>query len=72
MRGDQMNTRTFGTYLTSIVTFCFAVSLACLGHAATFTLQWDPNSEQDLAGYKLHYGTVSGEYFVTIDLPWRI
>ncbi len=26
------------------------------------TLTWDPNSEADLAGYKLHYGTSSGSY----------
>ena len=27
--------------------------------AGTVSLQWDPNTEADLAGYKLHYGTSS-------------
>lgn len=31
-------------------------------------LEWSPNSEADLAGYKLHYGESSGEYSKTIDV----
>ncbi len=31
------------------------------------TLSWDPNSEDDLAGYKLHYGTSSGGYNQVVD-----
>ncbi len=31
------------------------------------TLTWIPNSEADLAGYKLHYGTSSGSYDQTVD-----
>jgi len=37
-------------------------------NAAELTLAWDANSEEDLAGYKLHYGTQSGNYSVTIDV----
>ena len=25
-------------------------------------LEWKPNQEPDLAGYRLHFGTASGEY----------
>ena len=32
------------------------------------TLIWDPNSEPDLAGYKLHYGLASRSYDTTIDV----
>jgi len=32
------------------------------------TLEWDPNSEPDLAGYKLHYGMASGSYVTTVDV----
>ncbi len=31
-------------------------------HAAEVTLAWDANTETDLAGYKIHYGTASGVY----------
>jgi len=37
-------------------------------HAFTVKLQWDPNTEPDLAGYKLYYGTASRNYSHTIDL----
>ena len=36
--------------------------------AADLTLSWDPNSESDLAGYKLYYGTASGIYGTPITL----
>ena len=29
---------------------------------ADVTLAWDANSEPDVTGYKLHYGTTSGNY----------
>jgi len=32
------------------------------------TLEWDPNSEPDLAGYKLHYGLASRSYGTVIDV----
>ena len=32
------------------------------------TLAWDPNSEPDLAGYKLYIGTSSGNYTQTRNL----
>src|SRR5258706_7688021 len=37
-------------------------------HAATATATWDPNSEPDIAGYKLSYGTQSGVYTTTLDV----
>jgi len=32
------------------------------------TLAWDANTEEDLAGYQIHYGTEAGNYTTTIDV----
>jgi len=42
---------------------------AQLGWAADVLVEWDPNPEADLAGYKLYYGTTSrtqGSYAETV------
>src|SRR2546430_14889919 len=36
--------------------------------AAQVTLAWDPNTETDLSGYKLYYGTSSGSYPSSVDV----
>ncbi len=36
--------------------------LASAAGAAELVVSWDPNTEDDLAGYKLYYGTASGDY----------
>ena len=36
--------------------------------AAQVTLQWNANTEGDLAGYRIHQGTVNGSYSVHIDV----
>jgi Domain of unknown function (DUF4082)/Fibronectin type III domain len=47
--------------------------LLCLGFgklafAASVTLAWNPNSESNLAGYKVQYGTAPGVHPTTIDV----
>jgi hypothetical protein len=37
-------------------------------NAAQVTLAWDKNPESDIAGYKIHYGTVSGSYDYSVDV----
>jgi hypothetical protein len=37
-------------------------------HSAQVTLQWDPNQEEDLAGYRIYYGTSSGDYSYSLDV----
>jgi len=38
--------------------------------ASVLTLAWDPNTEWDLAGYKIYYGTRSGDYDSVIDVGY--
>jgi hypothetical protein len=35
--------------------------------SAQVTLQWDPNLEEDVAGYRVYYGTSSGDYSHYLD-----
>ena len=37
-------------------------------YSAQVTLEWDPNAEPDLAGYKVYYGYASGNYSQVIDV----
>ena len=39
-----------------------------VAYGAAVTLAWDANTEPDLAGYRIHYGTASGDYSHTIDV----
>ena len=41
----------------SLLLVCSASAMA-----GDITIAWDPNSESDLAGYKIYYGTASGVY----------
>ena len=50
------------------------VLLLALGsplYAGEVTLAWDPNTEPDLAGYIVHYGSQSGIYSNRIDVGNR-
>ena len=44
------------------------ILFSVMARAETVTLAWDPNSESDLAGYRLHYGTASRNYTQIIDV----
>ena len=52
--------------------FAGAVSL----EASPMTVEWDANSEPDLAGYVVYYGTASGVYTVNVDVgnqtSWQV
>jgi hypothetical protein len=44
--------------------FCTTVAFA----ETDITLAWDANTEQDLSGYRLHYGNLSGSYSESVDV----
>lgn len=43
---------------TLLITICLLALTVC-AHAADITLQWDANTETDLAGYRVYQGTGS-------------
>ena len=49
------------TGILSALLLLFALSPA-LSAASSLTIAWDPNTEDDLAGYMIYYGTRSGDY----------
>ncbi len=48
--------------------FLFNLILTSIGYSAVVSLSWDPNTDPDLAGYVLYYGTSSGAYSSSISL----
>ncbi len=51
------------------ILYVFAwVILLSPAEAAYLDLGWDPNQEPDLAGYKVYYGTSSGDYINFVDV----
>ncbi len=48
--------------------FALLLGLIAQAQAAQVTLAWDANSEPDLSGYRLYYGTSPGNYTTSITL----
>ena len=51
---------TFATLFLTLASIL--VLLPGSGYSAQVTIAWDANSEPEVAGYKLHYGTSAGQY----------
>jgi hypothetical protein len=52
--------KTKPAFLTLGLVFLLILSLPAAGYAMDVTLAWDANTEPDLAGYTIYYGTESG------------
>lgn len=66
-RRSKNNTSTL--FIVHIAAFLIIFTfLARTAHAAEIMLAWDQNPEQDIAGYKIHYGLESDNYATTIDV----
>lgn len=55
--------------LSGLLVFCLIP--ASFADARELKLAWDPNSESDLAGYKLYYGQKSASYTASVDVGKR-
>ncbi len=54
--------------MTIWMTCVVLIGLAIATHAATINLAWNPNTEPDVAGYVVSYGTQSNTYTTTVDV----
>ena len=61
-----MNSR-FARYLA--VAAFFSLVTGAFAETRSVTLSWEPNTEPDIAGYKVHWGTSSGVYSQFTDVP---
>src|SRR5712691_187064 len=52
----------------TVIAVAMLILVAGSAESASVTLAWDANSEPDLAGYVVHYGTASGVYGSVVDV----
>ena len=57
-------------HITPLISWCAVLAILAIppAFAGDVTLQWDPNSETDIIGYKVYYGTSSRTYSSPIPL----
>jgi len=61
--GDKMSSLNIYNFLKLIIyLLTILISTTQMSHGASLNLAWDANNEEDLAGYKVYYGTSSGNY----------
>ena len=57
-------------FLSSVLSLLVLLLFFWIGSAysAQVTLAWDPNTDPDLAGYRIHYGLLSDQYSNSVDV----
>src|SRR2546422_7956024 len=68
MNWHSLASRSYRAWLGACVLTVLCSLAPALSSAAQVTLAWDPNTDPDLAGYKLYYGTSSGSYPFSVDV----
>lgn len=68
MKTNGPGVRRFPRNLLFFSALLTALLLSVWARAQQVTLAWDANTESDLAGYKVHYGTNSRTYTTTLDV----
>lgn len=59
----------FATLITtSVLCWLFVIGMIVYAQAATLQITWTPNTEPDLAGYKIYMGTATGQYGLPQDV----
>jgi hypothetical protein len=65
VKGQPSREVKFKSWMWTLLVLCLMTVSA---HARSLALAWEPNSEEDVVGYKLHYGTESGNYTAVLNL----
>jgi type IV pilus assembly protein PilY1 len=63
-----MHKSSYYNFSITLILFLFTLFLSQSAFGAQIKLAWDPNTESDLAGYKVYYGTSSGSYTDSVDV----
>ena len=64
---NQAVTEVYRRFISLTAVICFLILLPGITYGEDATLAWDANSEPDVTGYNLYYGTASGSYSHSID-----
>ncbi len=54
--------------MKKLFTILAILAIAGIAQAATINVSWNPNTEPDLAGYRLYVGQASGQYSEPVDV----
>ncbi len=54
--------------MKKLFTILAILAIAGIAQAATVQVTWNPNTEEDLAGYRLYVGQASGQYGEPVDV----